>query len=152
MHKLYFAYGANTNQYEMQYRCPHAEPLGVVSINDHRLVFRGVADVEPIEGGIVRGALWSITKECEAALDIFEGFPTLYTKAYFHLNWSGRDRQVMLYIMRSDWGYSPPSEGYRDTIAEGYSQFGIKERQLTEAVAHAQRVGRAGTGPRRRWG
>ena len=53
---LYFAYGANTNTEAMAGRCPLAAPHGKMMLRDHRLMFRGVADVVPHEGRTVFGA------------------------------------------------------------------------------------------------
>ncbi len=83
---LYFAYGSNINLDQMAQRCPNAEPLGVVVLNGYELQFRGnsrgagVATIAPKRGGKVYGLLWNITEKCEASLDIYEGYPRLYTK------------------------------------------------------------------------
>jgi hypothetical protein len=137
--KLYFGYGANTNKEAMAHRCPDADAVGVVSITDHRLVFRGVADVEPHKGSLVRGALWEITADDEAALDRFEGFPHLYVKTTFPLVWKKKRRDVMLYIMRSGRrDYALPSAGYEETLRDGYGHFGIDDVQIDKAMAHAR--------------
>ena len=39
-----------------------------------------VADVEPDPQAITPAALWRITVACEEALDLYECFPTFYTK------------------------------------------------------------------------
>lgn len=138
MARLYFAYGANTNLDAMSMRCPNAEPIGVVRLHGHRLVFRGVADVEPHAGSTVAGALWEITEACEASLDIFEGYPRLYDKAEFSLEYEGARRNVMLYYMVGRGGYAPPFASYEDTLREGYDEFGMSHRQIDAAIAHAR--------------
>ena len=45
---LYLAYGMNTNIDQMASRCPGSVSIGRVDIPDHRLVFRGVADIEVV--------------------------------------------------------------------------------------------------------
>lgn len=145
--KLYFGYGANTNKEAMAVRCPDAEALGIVSINDHRLVFRGVADVEPFKGSRVCGALWEITPEDEAALDHFEGFPNLYIKTSFPLVWEGVKRHVMLYIMRTGRReYALPSGFYEQTLRDGYGHFGIGKGQLNKAIRHARQCAKENWG------
>ncbi len=133
---LYFAYGANTNIAAMAKRCPKAQPIGMMRLDNYRLVFRGVADVEPAPGDVVIGALWSITDECEAALDRFEGFPTLYTKLLGTLNLNGQEHDVMLYVMTDQEarGTGHPSPFYEQTLREGYAAFGIPEEQLDAAI------------------
>ena len=36
---LYFAYGSNMNLDQMAFRCPDAEVVGVVRVDDYRLTF-----------------------------------------------------------------------------------------------------------------
>ena len=43
---LYAAYGSNLNKAQMQKRCPKSKPFGVIVLDDFRLVFKGVADME----------------------------------------------------------------------------------------------------------
>ena len=49
-YRKYFAYGINLNHSSMHSLCPFAVPIGKYELPDHRLVFRGVADVEYCEG------------------------------------------------------------------------------------------------------
>jgi gamma-glutamylcyclotransferase (GGCT)/AIG2-like uncharacterized protein YtfP len=137
MTTYYFAYGANTNMNGMDARCPAATPLGVVTLRDYRLVFRGVADIVEHKGATVRGALWQITKECEEALDRFEGFPHLYVKIHFMTKWEGKLIRVMAYVMKTrDWE-CPPHDSYEDCLRHGYKDFGLPVKQLDAAVQAA---------------
>jgi len=61
--QLYFAYGMNTNQEEMAYRCPGAHSLGHARLIDHAFRFAVHADVVPCSGSYVDGVLWSITDQ-----------------------------------------------------------------------------------------
>lgn len=133
--KLYFAYGSNLNKDQMQMRCPDAKPLGKLMLADWRLVFRGVADIEPCEDGILPIGLWSITDDCEAALDVYEGFPRLYRKKYFNI----KGKRYMTYVMNHDH-ISPPSKGYADTIREGYNNFRLPLGFLDEAIQHSYKM------------
>ena len=83
IYKLYFAYGMNTNNTEMERRCPLSVNINVQATYDnHRLAFRSVADFEESKGYKLYGNLWFITDLCEKSLDILEGYPNLYTKQY----------------------------------------------------------------------
>ena len=130
--KLYFAYGANLNLEGMRFRCPGARPVGQLVLPDWRLAFSGVATIIPETGSRVHGALWEITQECEDNLDVFEGFPFLYTK--IHLTHVGQE--FMVYVMNDD-PPSLPSRSYFDTIAQGYKDWNLpldelhRARQLT---------------------
>ena len=138
--KYYFAYGANTNLSAMASRCPASICIGKVVLNGFRLVFRSEADIEEGGNGILHGALWTITPECEAALDIFEGYPRYYTKrtvvvAHGELG----EVEAMVYTMTRRTSQEPPRRGYRDLIAQGYADFDIPSEQLHQAVRQAER-------------
>lgn len=134
MTQLYFAYGANLNLNDMAYRCPAARPVGSLFLKDWALSFNGVATILPMPGSSVPGAIWEITKECEDSLDIFEGFPYLYTKQ--HLQQDGID--FMVYVMNED-SPAPPTRSYLDTIVEGYQHWSLPVNILL-AVARQHRT------------
>ncbi len=121
----YFAYGSNLNKKQMASRTPFATSLGSFYIENWRLVFRGVADIEPHEGGLLPVGMWQITKPDEDALDVYEGYPRLYRKEDI--------LGMMTYRMNSD-RVMPPSEMYFDTILTGYRDFGLDEEPLWKAL------------------
>lgn len=133
---LYIAYGSNLNMEQMQMRCPDAKPLGKLMLADWRLVFRGVADIEPHKGGILPIGLWSITDKCELALDVYEGYPRLYGKRYFNI----KGKRYMTYTMNRQ-GITQPSKGYEQTIRDGYNDFKLPLGFLDEAVKHSMKFG-----------
>ena len=57
--KLYFAYGSNINLDQMAQRCPDAQVVGPVTLENYELLFRGnlrgagVATIAPREGSTV---------------------------------------------------------------------------------------------------
>lgn len=124
----YLSYGSNLNLEQMKIRCPMAKPLGNILVPNFRLVFRGVADVEQIEGYKCPMGVWDITKECEKSLDIYEGFPHLYSKIFFKID----DELAMTYVMNTN-RVSPPQKSYFDCIQEGYEDFGLDTKYLLEA-------------------
>ena len=127
--KLYFAYGANLNQQGMRWRCPDAVAVMPFYLKDYRLAFSGVATIQPAPGQQVAGALWAITEECEQALDVFEGYPTMYRKETIRVD--GMD--IMFYRMNSEEPWEP-SDSYLAIIAEGYGDFGLPLEDLEQAV------------------
>jgi len=129
---LYGAYGSNMNMDQMAYRCPDAEPAGTILLKDHKLVFRGVADIAMQEQAHVPIGLWRITERCEKALDKYEGFPNLYGKIYQQTD----EGLVMLYTMNRPQIY-PPTNGYLSSIIMGYEDFMADYTYLEEAVAHS---------------
>lgn len=136
---LYVAYGSNLCMDHMAARCPGAQALGTSHINDMRLIFRHVADVIHAKGYQVPVGVWRITRQCEAALDRYEGVKGgLYRKEYVTFPKHG---PALIYMMNST-GIMPPSEFYLDTIREGYGDFGLNTKPLDAAVRHASREAR----------
>jgi len=127
---LYFAYGSNLNKEQMKARCPKAKPIGFAVLEDHRLVFRDVADVIPSFGSEVKGAVWKITKKCLKALDRYEGYPKLYGRLYYAVYLPEHNKHVlaMVYHMNSSH-YKQPSAWYLQSILQGYKDFKIKPEQ-----------------------
>jgi gamma-glutamylcyclotransferase len=132
--KLYFAYGANLNQQSMKHRCPDATALKSFYLPNYRLIFSGVASIQPSPGDRVPGALWAITEKCERSLDCFEGYPNLYRKEFANIN----DMHMMFYRMNSEEPW-PPSQGYLNTIAQGYRDFELPLGDLDLAVSGIQK-------------
>mgnify|MGYP000328607356 CR=1 FL=1 len=106
--RLYFAYGSNINLEQMAQRCPDAEAVGPVVLEDYELLFRGnragcgVATIEPLPGSQVHGLLWKLTPQCERSLDFYEGYPRLYGKDDVTVRTSdGQELSVMAYITSS---------------------------------------------------
>ena len=145
--KLYFAYGSNINLSQMSYRCPAAEVVGPVVLEDHQLLFRGnyrgngVATIAPCEGQNVQGLLWRITPECEKSLDVYEACPRLYDKQPVTVqDRDGKTFTVMAYVM-TELCKEPavPSDFYYNGILEGYRQNGLPTAPLKQARAHSVR-------------
>ncbi|MCI8526407.1 MAG: gamma-glutamylcyclotransferase [Oscillospiraceae bacterium] len=144
---LYFAYGSNINLDQMAYRCPEAEAVGPVTLDDYVLLFRGsragngVATIAPQEGEQVQGLLWRITPECERALDRYEGYPSLYTKETVTVSdRQGNSFQVMAYIMSERYREpAVPSSHYYDGIRDGLRQNGMPTAPLRQAWERVNR-------------
>ncbi|WP_297872219.1 gamma-glutamylcyclotransferase family protein [uncultured Oscillibacter sp.] len=140
---LYFAYGSNINLKQMACRCPDATVMGPVTLDGWELLFRrsGFATIAPKEGEKVTGLLWSITPECERALDCYEGYPRFYDKRMVTVRDSeGRSLSAMVYIMDERFREPKlPFESYYNGILEGYRQNGLPVAELKKAWDHAVR-------------
>jgi gamma-glutamylcyclotransferase (GGCT)/AIG2-like uncharacterized protein YtfP len=124
---LYFAYGANMHPGAMQWRCPKALGVGSFVLRDWQLKFYNHATIERQPGAETHGVLWAITDECEQSLDIFEGFPSYYTKR----TWIQDGQQFFFYEMTTPKS-GRPSPGYVADIRESYEFWQMpKERLLT---------------------
>ncbi len=138
--RLYIAYGSNLNLEQMAHRCPTAEVVGTVVLQNWRLRFRGrnggaVATIERKRGQRVPVLIWRIQPQDELALDHYEGWPYLYRKETLRLTVNGRRVYAMAYIMNEKGHpYGEPAMGYLDIIREGYESAGFNSNILTEAV------------------
>lgn len=63
--------------------------------------------------------MWDIKPADEKALDRYEGFPKLYRKEYFSLEYGGETHKAMAYVMNSGQ-ICEPSQAYYNCILEGY--------------------------------
>lgn len=138
----YFAYGSNLDQGAMKFRCPDAVPAGPAELKNWRLTFRGVADIEPAQGRVVRGALWWVSKKDIKALDGYEGAPNFYEQRILEIVLAdGTLREAMTYVMVDRRAYGEvglPSPHYYETIARGYRDFGLKMGTLRKALRETQ--------------
>ena len=75
---LYAAYGSNLNKAQMQKRCPNSKPFCAIVLDEFRLVFKGVANIEKNKSYKIFLGIYKISQECEIALDHYEGFPNIY--------------------------------------------------------------------------
>jgi hypothetical protein len=139
----YAAYGSNLNLSQMlNSRCPNAEPITKFVLKGWRLVFRGVADIVQDPEASVPVGIFKITPACERALDGYEGYPHLYTKAQADLVFADGTRdKVMFYVMTNGTYESSPGQGYFDTIMRGYDDFGMSQREKDGLIDAAIRAG-----------
>jgi gamma-glutamylcyclotransferase (GGCT)/AIG2-like uncharacterized protein YtfP len=126
---LYFAYGANMHPEAMQWRCPKAMASQAFILRDWELKFYSHATIERRRGAEVAGVLWEITPDCEQSLDMFEGFPSYYTKR----TWIQDRTQFFFYEMTTPKS-GRPSEGYVLDIAESYAFWQLPQNLLTESL------------------
>lgn len=139
MAKLYISFGSNLCKRRMRMRCPTARPVGKFLLTSARLTFRGVADLEYIPGEVTPCGLWSINQADEKALDRYEGVGLgRYMKSEdIKIDYAGRERTALIYLMNDSEEVYPPSQHYVDLIRKGYKDFGLDERYLNEAVARS---------------
>ena len=125
---LYLAYGSNLNKKQMSRRCPNATPVGSVILSGYKLEFRRVATIKHTKktDDKLGCGLWEITEKCEKSLDIYEGFPHVYSKKIITLD---DGREAMTYIMNNG-EKCPPSFEYFNTIRQGFKDFGLPKELL----------------------
>ena len=116
----YAAYGSNLNKLQMQSRCPMAKPIGKAVLRGWQLVFRGVADIMPCQEAQVNLGIYSITPECEIALDHYESFPNLYIKRYIPIRLELSQITSMFYIMRPGYGFGEHINAFINDTASAF--------------------------------
>jgi len=139
---LYFAYGSNLDRHRFETRCPESRPVAAAELRGYRLAFRGNghADILRHRGGVVRGALYSVTARDAAALDYYEGVPAYYHRITVCVkDCEGRLRRALAYKMRSDVTDATPSLSYVLTIVCGCRDWRIDpDDEVKAAMVVAQ--------------
>ena len=138
---LYFAYGSNLNHKQMKKRCKDSRFIKKIILKNYVLTFRskyGAADIEKKMGKNVYGALYNISKSDERRLDIYEEYPTLYTKMYFKNN----NKLIMTYLMGRKTKRTTPTFQYFGTIKQGYTDCRINKKSLNAALLLAKHLRR----------
>ena len=79
----------------MKRRCPTAEVLGTSTLHGYRLVFNGVATIEPDPDSSVPVLLWDIKPADEIPLDRYEGYPQLYRRETVQVKLNGKTVDAM---------------------------------------------------------
>jgi len=130
---LYFAYGSNLNHFQMKRRCKDSVYLKKINLKDFRLTFRSkyrAADIEPKKNSIVTGGLFEISKSDEKKLDVYEDFPILYKKYYFHYY----GKKIMTYTMVKKTPFKFPTERYLNVVKCGYKDCNLDSKILNRAL------------------
>jgi len=130
---LYFAYGSNLHHKQMKRRCKDSIFLKKINLKDFKLTFRSkyrAADIEYKKKSIVPGGLYEISKNDEKKLDVYEDYPTLYKKYYFHYY----GKKVMTYTMVKKSIFKFPTERYLNVVKRGYKDCGLNIKYLQKGL------------------
>lgn len=130
MKSLYFAYGANMHPTSMKYRCPGAVAVRQFDLRDWELKFYNHATILPRHSRHVPGVLWEITEDCKYSLDLYEGYPTYYTKR----NWRQDGLDFFFYEMTPNNSNGWPGSSYVSNIADSYRYWNIPDNALEAAL------------------
>jgi hypothetical protein len=131
---LYFAYGMNTNSYEMELRCPSAVSLGPAFLLDAEFRFARHADIVAVDGGVVDGVLWDITDQDLKSLDRLEGYPFYYDRTEFEVEYQGETVLAIAYFMNPDHPDAEPTTHYLEMLLDGYAEHGVSTHQIAAAL------------------
>ena len=136
---IYFAYGANLDLRGMRSRCPGHIKIARAVLPDYRVVFRGVADIEPAVGEKVHGALYRLTQKHLDALDCFEGYPRLYIRKTVTVTPDAGDSvEALVYVMTDRRWYAPPGRGYLQIVISGCRDWELPKEHIEALINRAQ--------------
>jgi gamma-glutamylcyclotransferase (GGCT)/AIG2-like uncharacterized protein YtfP len=140
MSKFLFTYGALTNAFVMADRCPTAELVGngIADLHGYKLVFRYHSDIQPFEGGVVRGVVWCIGN-CESALDQFESDRYIKREVSILHEQHRQQMDAIAYVMRGRAQQEVPSARYRDIVVTGYREHRIPVVGINLGLREAER-------------
>ncbi|WP_340695852.1 gamma-glutamylcyclotransferase family protein [Hydrogenobacter thermophilus] len=141
----YFAHGSNMSQRQMKERCKEGKfkTLGRAFLRGYRLVFDGysiswdgsVANLVPLEGGIVWGVLYEVSEECIKKLDECEGVSSGYYKRVKVEVHSEDGKSFMAYTyLREPLEEGKPSREYIETLLEGAEAVGLPEEYVNKYI------------------
>lgn len=144
---LYFAYGSNLDVSQMQQRC--AAPVRLVApgcLRGYALAFTayssswagGVADVVLAPQHEVWGLVYELSLEALARLDVYEGYPHLYTRFQSCVATAqGVLRAVWIYTVVNKQAFMPPSARYLDVLRHAARRFDFPEayRAFLDSIA-----------------
>ena len=97
----------------------------------YRLVFNGVATIDPDPDRSVPVLLWDISPPT-IPLDRYEGYPHLYRKETVQVDLDGRTVDAMVYLMNPQ-RHRTAQPYYYDVIQEGYEMNGLDTAVLEQA-------------------
>jgi gamma-glutamylcyclotransferase (GGCT)/AIG2-like uncharacterized protein YtfP len=147
MSVLYFAYGSNLDEAQMQTRCPGAVRVARATLPDHVLLFAGqskrwngcVATIQPAPGREVPGLLYDLSDQHLAHLDRIEGHPGVYLRApCLVIDEHGQPRSAQVYSLPGAVAGLPPGN-YLEVIRLSYRRLGLDEEGLLWAIPRSPR-------------
>jgi len=122
----------------MQQRCRGCEPLFRATLPDHQVVFRSVADILPMPGKVVEGALYRITTDHLWILDRCKGYPDFSTRREVTvISELGELVVANIYKLNSPVGFAPPFQAYLQLVLDGCRQWNMPETCIQKVIGAA---------------
>ena len=145
---LYFTFGSNMLQSQMQARCPDSRFRATVRIDGYELCFpmisftrggMGVASIRRNKDAYIEGIVYEMTENDIARMDRYENEGTKYRRAKIKI--SGLEG-VETYFSRLDDGHHyPPSEEYLNAVIQGATEYQLSDEYLQTLRAFKDRKG-----------
>ncbi|CBK41542.1 protein of unknown function [Nitrospira defluvii] len=99
--RLYFAYGSNMWNAQMEQRCPQSKKVGVARLLGYRWIIsaRRYANVVKSTRDEVEGVSFEISATDEVSLDIYEGVKSgSYQKVDLPVLYEGQEKVALVYV------------------------------------------------------
>ncbi len=132
--KLYFAYGSNMNQKQMEYRCPDAFPVAIGRLSRFKFLINssGVASIIESEIDDTFGVIWQISQTNETTLDRYEGVAkSIYKKIILTADVE-EDKVSCLCYQALNNKYGIPREGYLEKVIKGARSFSLNREWIDQ--------------------
>lgn len=141
---LYFAYGSNLSEAQMETRCPGSRVFQAGALPGFTLAFMGTrshwgeggtATVMRNGSGAAPGLLYHVTPGHVEALNRFEGFPTTYDHLPVEIHTAdGTTHAAFTYQRQGDPPLNAPPPVYLAQIWRAYRRFQLDEGHLLAAL------------------
>jgi hypothetical protein len=156
---LYFAYGSNMNQQDLDNYCKRkGRPLidlkskspRVCILEDYRLIFNyyslsrmgGAANIEPAQGDYVEGVLFNINDIDKQTIDNKEGAPRFYYEITVPviLKDGTKVKNVTTYAACENRKtvFTAPTQEYIEVMIEGARAFGLSDLWINRIIKIAK--------------
>lgn len=136
---FYFAYGLLTDQ-DYMYDLG-AEFVDGASIDGYKLELLLYANVVPMIGSTIYGALWIINDKVLTTLDMVEGYPVLYTRVSLPTRVNGQTVNALCYTMTDKTRNNMlkdrramPGQYYVRGMYNGYRDAGVPTKGIEQAM------------------
>jgi gamma-glutamylcyclotransferase (GGCT)/AIG2-like uncharacterized protein YtfP len=134
---LYFAYGSNMNDEQMQKRCPSAKKIAIGKLKDYDIVFNrkgsyrpgGVASVHPEKNKIVYGIIWKINLLDLTKLDEIEDITAYDRKKLVIEDTNNKKHDCFVYIAKPQ-GTFEPDKNYFELLFSSAISANLPEEYL----------------------
>jgi gamma-glutamylcyclotransferase len=135
---IYFAYGSNMDQEQMQSRCPGSRVIGIGQLSHYTLAFTrwsrswnsATADILPEQGKQVYGVLYDLILDDLKRMDKFADYPNSYTRQDVSVENEGEKLPALTYVAIRQ-GLFLPSKAYIGKMIQGAESHKIPERYIT---------------------
>ena len=140
---LYFAYGSNMDEPQMQDRCPDSRFVGIALLDGYRLGYTrfskkrngGVADIVSAPGNSVWGLVYKLTPQDLELLDSFEDKGKAYDRMAVKVRFlDGRVVEAETYYVISKQGDIKPSEEYLDLLLKAACKYRFPREYIAQNI------------------